>query len=519
MAIEVEASWRAMKAREMLRTRAEGHGRPMISTDFKDHRIVAVGNRIYYDRNWRFFTDFLLFHMKDVLGRGWGTKMGAQGDTHPLFKWLRQMNHAAQKYKAPEGDMLVACGEGVAIAVFRFAYALYLIAHHDQIPPTLIRRLRQPNEFLSAVVETIAFATFALAGAKLEMGETQKGAGPEGEFRATSIRSGRTYDVEAKRKNGWSSQVDIANPDFRRELTIWLERKLRDASSKRLTNPVFWFELSIPNVEEMQQTEALQLLLRTALREAEERILIDGERPGPAYVFITSHGFLAGGDASCLYMLEGFHIPMHVNGEQVEIELAMDERDRDRDVLWIFDCIRKVQMIPHRFDGQPDDLISPDHEPIVRLRVGQRLEVTTSDQQFVKGLVIDVLSNGPNATIRLMEEATGKQRIVQLPLTEKEQKAAAVLGDAVFGNPDQHELISEKDPLGFYDFFLKVYANTPREKLLEFISNHLESAAYSKLSTEALRIRVCREWTKSALAQAAFRPPSDGAADDGTTAG
>ena len=501
MAMEVAAARSAMEADNILRARAEGHGRPVISTDFKGYRFVAVGKRMYYGKEWRFFTDFLLHHMKDVLGRGWGTRMAAQVGVHPLFDWLQQMNDLEARAEKPETGVFAVRGEGVAIGVFRFAYALYLIAHHDEIPATLIRRLRQPSEFLAAVVETIAFATFALAGFRIEMGETRKGVGPEGEFRATSAKAGKTFNVEAKRKNGWRNPVDVHDLAFRQELAVWLERKIRDASNKRLSDPIFWLELSIPGLSAIEEAEALQTLVREALRRAEGRIRIGGEVPPPAYVFVASHGYLAGGDDSSLYMLEGFHIPMRVKGEIVEIEQAMIERDRDRDVVWILDCLRKVQQIPHHFDGTPDDLVGPDRKPIERIRVGQRLEVTLPDAPSVSGLVTHVVSRGVTAAVVIVDEATGVQRIVEIPLSEDEQRAAAALGDAVFGNANGTEKLPEEDSLSLYDFFLKGYASTPREKLLEFVADHPNAAEFSSLPTEDLRIRVCREWTKSALSR------------------
>lgn len=135
LAIEVDAARRAMIAEEMLRYRAEGHGRPIISNDFEGYRFVAVGKKVYYGKGWHFFTDFLLFHMMEVLGRGWGSRMASSGDAHPLLVWLRQMNEVSRKAEKSEGGVFAVRGEGVAIAVFRFAYALYLIAHHDQIGP------------------------------------------------------------------------------------------------------------------------------------------------------------------------------------------------------------------------------------------------------------------------------------------------------------------------------------------------------------------------------------------------
>lgn len=139
MKVAVDAALRAKTADEMLRTRAEGHGKPVISNDFKGYRFVAVGNRLYYGTGWRFFTDFLLHHMKEVLGRGWGTRMASRGEAHPLFTWLRQMNDVAKRAERPGEGIFAARGESVAIAVFRFAYALYLIAHHDEISTENLR--------------------------------------------------------------------------------------------------------------------------------------------------------------------------------------------------------------------------------------------------------------------------------------------------------------------------------------------------------------------------------------------
>jgi hypothetical protein len=217
-------------------------------------------------------------------------------------------------------------------------------------------------------------------------------------------------------------------------------------------------------------------------------------------VLVTSHSYLAGGDDSSLYMLDGFHIPMRVNGEIVEIEQAMIERDRDRDLAWILDCLRMVQQVPQHFDGTPNDLVGPDGKPIERLRVGQRLEVTLPDTPSVSGLVTHVVARGAVAVVVLMDERTGVQRIVEIPLSEDEQRAAAALGDAVFGNPNGTKELPEEDPLSLYDFFLRAYASTPREKLLEFIADHPDAVGLARLSTEDLRIRICREWTKSALA-------------------
>lgn len=500
MVAQVDASRRAHEAKELLRARAEGHGRPVIALDAQGVRVVAVGSRVFQSRNWRFFTDFLLDYLKSVFGPGWAKRMNSGGQAHGLLRWLDMMLEVQKRAVRGGSGVIESRGDPVVSTVFRFAYALYLIAHHDRMPPALLKRLRQPSEFLPAVTETFSVAAFALAGFKIEMGEIKKGAGPEGEFTATSTKTGKAFNVEAKRKQGWKSEVAIDDPAFQTELKLWLQRKLYLAARKKLDNPVYWFELSLPNIDDKPKAEKVQALVRDALRDAEKSIRISGEVPSPAYVFVTSHAFQAGfDDDTTLFMLEGFHIPMSKNGDHVDAEQAMIERDRDRDMAWVFECLHRVQQVPHHFDGTPDELVGDDKRPIDRLQIGQRLEVTFDDAPSVSGLVVEAVSTGKSASIVLLNEVTGAQSIVEIPLTEDEQRAAAALGDAVFGNPRGTKRIADDDPLALYDFLLEAYAATSREKLLEFAASHSRFAEFEALSTEDLRIRVCREWMKSIL--------------------
>ena len=66
-----------------------GEVRPQISTIFQGHRFVAVGNRVYYNKNWKFFPDFLLNYVPSVFGKEWGEKELAkpEGQRHPLVQW------------------------------------------------------------------------------------------------------------------------------------------------------------------------------------------------------------------------------------------------------------------------------------------------------------------------------------------------------------------------------------------------------------------------------------------------
>jgi len=48
-------------------------GRPTISTEFKGHRVVAVGSRLYHSLPINItFHEFLITFLKDTVGPSWG---------------------------------------------------------------------------------------------------------------------------------------------------------------------------------------------------------------------------------------------------------------------------------------------------------------------------------------------------------------------------------------------------------------------------------------------------------------
>lgn len=494
----------AMKAKEQLRRRAEGHGRPIISAQIGEHRVVAVGDRLYADKRWRFFTDFLTHFMMQTLGIKWVKAFDISGRDHPARTWFRLMKEHQLRNPADASGVVTASEQPFAIATFRFAYALYLIAHHDALPKSLLRRLREPSTFRPAALETFVFAAFALAGFILKMGETRRQSAPEGEFTATSVTTGNTYHVEAKRKSGWTAPTDVENPQFQAELAQWLRQKLYAAAKKRLPNPIYWFELSIPNLDSRERAERIQQLVRNTLDTLEAELRVGGEVPASAYVVVSNLGFLAADHGTCqqVALLEGFHRLMHRKGDLVDVEDALEQHDRDRDATWVLECLTQVQEVPHSFDGTPDALVDPVTKmPVKTARVGERATFTMPDGSTVTGMVTLVTSASGTASAVILDETTGAQQIVQFALTKEEKLAAASLGDAVFGNPNSSRRLEDGDVGGLYDFFLKAYAETPRERLLSFLEKHARFEEYRLLDTDSLRRRVCREWTKVAVAR------------------
>lgn len=489
----IRRSRREVAAAEQLRQLQQGYGRGIVQAEVKDARILAVGSAIYSSTRWRFFADFLL----DFL-RG---KLGTLDPVHPVVRWFALLVERQRAGGHAAGDTIATPTGGFAASFFYLAYALYLLAHHDQIPEPLLARLRNPKTVLPAIYETYVGAAFALAGFTMQAGETKPTELPQGEFTATSKRSGNTYSVEAKRKEFWANPFKGAmNPEFRSELRQWVRTRLYKSAKKQLPNPVYWFELSIPDL----RTEADFLLLReevcATIAEAEGSLTVHGEIAAPAYVFVTNHVHLVDDSISAtplFAMLEGFRIPTLLSRGYVDLETAMACHDEHRDMTGIIECLAKVSRIPSSFEGVPNELVRSDGSHVRPPKVGDPFSVTAPDGQTVTGTLEEITAVGDTAWVVIREEGTNARLINQVPLTSEEAGAAARYGDAIFGKPGSTGAVPDGDYLTFYDRMLETYRAYPREGLLNQVRGHPAFAEFEGLSREDLHVRVAREVTKA----------------------
>jgi hypothetical protein len=502
--IDLQIATGKFKARKHLREISEGFGKPIMATDFANKKVVFVGGKLYSSENWRFFTDFLIDFAKDIFGYEWGNRVVKSKARHLFIEWLQKVDDLT---KSPglrsRADYVFEITDPSAGALFSFCYSLYLICHHDVIPKRLLNRLRENVNFLPAVIETLAFSAFATAGYKMTMLETKSSSQPEAEFQATYPNSGVTYNIEVKRKSAWRSDTAHLNdPKFESELRSWIRDKIHVSSKKKLHNAIFWLELSIPVEIKDDKLLYLRNCVEKILSEAEFDLHVDGNIPNPAYIIITNSCAYSNNPISSAQaiFLAGFHIKMPKAGEEIDIEEAMNMRERDTDIRWLFQCFERVQRVPHSFDGIPDALLDEYKRPIDPISCGDKIEFEDRDGNTKVGVITQLISHGSSAMALVTDPNQNFQHLIRIPLTENESKAAEKLGDWVFGTEVRGRKTPENDPLALYDFFLESYASTSREMLLSFISNHPNFGEYEKLNTEDLRKRVCREWTKSALA-------------------
>jgi SEC-C motif len=510
--MRAEEMVRTHKAQENVRQQQQGYGNPIVSLVDHGYRIVAVGNTVFWDQNWLVFPDFLFYFVKKTLGFEWGAKEQKNKSPHPIFRWLAKIKDYTARHGTGEGRVKSGVLVGFLSCTLHLAYALYLIAHNDKLPKRLLRRLRDPVTFMPAYYETIVGAALAVAGFEIVNAETKATAKSTPEFRARSKKSGKVYEVEAKRRDRWTAPTaDVNNEEFKSEFEGYVRDQIYKASRKKLQNPVFWLELSIPTLTTEADWRAIAAHAESVIRNA-EKMTIDGEPIAPAFVVITNHTFLANEDVAGdpnFAFLQTLHIPDYPFGRPIEIEEALEGYDKHRDIFWMMDAWHLARTIPTTFDGSPPELLSPDGQPQKTLQIGDMILVPDPEggKEMVPVRVEEIVSVGGSATVAV-RDATDRSWLAQFPLTEGETKAAARFTDAIFGKDNVSRRLRDGDPFDLYDWLLKAHAGTTPEQLAKLFREDAHLRQYEGLSPAEARARLAREYTKRIWAMSKEKKPA-----------
>jgi hypothetical protein len=500
---EIMKQFRAHEAAERIRAEQQGYGRPIISwmDNNSGYRIVAVANQIFWSKNWLVFQDFLIHFMKHTLGLQWGQRESQNPDsTHPLFRWFRKFQDYQSK-TIGTGKIKSAQMVGFAASIMHLGYALYLIEHHDNLPKTLLKRLRDPATFRPAYYETLAGSLFAVAGFTIRCEEVKKSAKPTPEFSVTSKASGKVYNVEAKCKDSWTSKIhEASNEEFCTELAAYVRNQIYKASKKKLTNAIFWIELSLPSLTNSEKWMEIVKIVKSTILDAEKNITIDGKPAGSAYVIVTNHTFLANENIQggpIFASLEVFNTPDFIPNGIVDIEEALEAYDRHRDIMWALECINIFARIPTTFDGTPHELMDNNGQPVQSIKLGDRYAFPDATKNERIGIIEEMTSgNGKEAYAIIRDEENKTNNIVQIPLTEPEQLAFASHGEAIFGKPNAPRNIPNGDLFAMYNRIIEMNKKFNKQQLLKQLENHPNYNQYKELSRDELSTRFCREMTK-----------------------
>ena len=143
---EIPAEVKKQIAQKLAQDRAfeakHGKGKPIITTEFKDWRFVAVGNELHYGKKekTKYFPDFLGNYVRSKLGPEWGNSEIAKPleKRHQVLQWYDSMCHFQMKQTPQEDGTYKASANGSMLSWYRLAYDLYLIKHNAELQEEIL---------------------------------------------------------------------------------------------------------------------------------------------------------------------------------------------------------------------------------------------------------------------------------------------------------------------------------------------------------------------------------------------
>jgi hypothetical protein len=478
------------EALHVQRERQQGLGKPIISAEAFGRRFVAVKNRLLHSQKWRTFHDFLGDYIKMAMGSDWGNAELAKPfeQRHPILVWYHHFCEQQQRSIKEPGKVHSASMTGAVAAYMHLAYDLYALDHNAELQEKLVGRLRDRDNFPGARYEVFAAATLIRAGFEIEFENEDDRSRSHCEFTATFIRTDKRFSVEAKHRAG---------NKFR------LGRQLNRALAKQANHPrIVFIDINVPDVAADTDVPAY---LRTALANlrAFEGRVINGNPLPDAYLVVTNtpwHHHLEAEAFRCSAMAEGFQIPdFKVDTVFPSLRAAIEGRERHIEMHELLRSMHDHTDIPSTFDGEIPEFAFGEGAP--RLLIGQRYLVEDGDGNERPGSLTTATVLEAERTVYCgLTLDNGKSIVCSWPLSDAEIAAWRKHPDTFFGEVGQRST-KANDPLELYDFIHNVYRQTPRERLLEFMTGAPDIADLRQLDQPSLASLYAERCVNAVMAE------------------
>lgn len=495
----VEIARMRQEARRIEIERQFGKGRPPIALESHGYKIVAVGNEVHWSKKWKTFPDFLMDYFKKVLGPEWGNAQLAEDRKHwsPIFEWYAQTCEY-QKEVLTDGQPHEIEMTGAACGTMWLAYGLYLLRHNVEIQTRLLQRLRSddPVQILGAMQEVLVASALLRAGFELKLEDETDGTSTHVEFVATSKETGKPYSVEIK-------VCDPGRLDGRQTSSRTV-RQLSRALSKDADHPrLVWIDLNRPPLSDENPEQVRKMLEgeRGRIQTQAPNLKINGASAPPAYIMLSNWPFrhqLGKGIVQRAALLTRIGIdkiaedvPFHSLRELAEF------RAEHQDVFRVVKEFTSMS-IPHTLDGSPPtkSFGKPGQQPIL---IGERYLVPTQDGTEAPGELVsahvDERAKSVMAMVRLDD---GMTILCSMPLSEEELALYRDSPETFFGKYEPRNKVEH--PVELYEWMLKVYKATPREKLIEWMKGHIDPTALANMSQDELVKRYAEGIAQGAMA-------------------
>jgi hypothetical protein len=475
----------AVEILERQRVKQQGSGRPIISAAVGGMRAIAVGDQLYQTKA-KTFQEFLWEYIKSIFGSEWGNAELEKPPEkrHPLINWYQEAAKYINAHIRERGKVHMIPSVGVVSAYLQLAYNLYLIAHNRNLEERLVRRLKQPDQFLPAYYETSVFGALIRAGFELEFEDETDSSTTHCEVTATFRKSGRKFSVEAKMRQASTASVDIG-------------RQIKKALRKKAIHArIVFAEINIPELPDgNQQVDSLQKILDD-IRKRESEMLTATEPLPSAYVVVTNHPFLYFPDKSVKpwALAEGFRLPdFGWRATFASLNEALSAREKHQEMFALRQSWEENHEIPTTFDSEIPEFAFADGPP--RLLMGHDYNIPDNEGgNVVATLMQGVVMPSKKECFGFYRTKEGKNIIATSPLTDSELAAYERHPDTFFGVPQRPQK-EARDALELYDFFYDGHKSASKENLLKLLDGASDVAALKKLSREDLLRTYCERLT------------------------
>ena len=499
---DIEGQRAFQEAIRVQRENQQGLGRPIVSAEARGTRFVAVKNRLMHSRKWKTFIDFLGDYIKTAIGAGgWGTneiKTKPLHERHPVLQWYDRVCARQRAYIRVPGKVTSSPMVGVVSAYYGLAYDLYCLDHNAELQVKLIERLKNRDNFDGARYEVAVAATLIRGGFEIEFEDEDKRGSTHCEFTATSRITGKKFSVECKHRafGGRDGQIKLSK----------LGRTLRAALTKKANHErIVFIDLNFPY--DPKKRTGFPPQMKAAVRHVRkfERNLANSSDLPPACLLMTNypvHHHLDDEHVGYAVCLHGFKIPELDVDSKFPLHEAIALREKYQDITRLLESMKKHSTIPVTFDGEIPEFAFGNAER--RLLVGRHYVVKDKDGNDRVGVLTSATVNEQErkAFCALTLES-GESYIGTWPLSDTEMAAYRASPETFFGEVSRNK--KAEHPLELYDFFLSGYAQTPKEKILEFFQRRPNIDELRKLSQPELAkmyAEHCVNWVLARQQQA-----------------
>jgi len=481
--------FRRHEAQEEIRRVQQGLGKSIISNMFKDHRIVAVGNKIYFSKKWKTFPDFLNDYIKKTLGSDWGDAEIKKplAERHPIMQWHDTYTRYQHEMVKEQGQVSSARITGVVACYLGLAYSLYLIAHNVELQSRLVKRLVDPAQFQGAYYELIIANTIIRAGFTLELEDETDGDSKHCEFSAVSRATAKKYWVEAKMRSvsGVLGKTDADGTKDDNPLSH-LSYHVTEALKKPATDERLVFvDLNAPFDAAEGDKPAWVEKANHALVSYERR---HGE--ANAYVIVTNlpfHRMLNDYPAMVAFPL-GLGMPEFNRPGEMRLSEAYRRKQNHIDIYNICDSLEKYLVFPTTFDGSlPSELSGGASSRRVQLGETYMFEGVDGAEGTVGTVTTATVDEKKKLAYIAVTRAQGGSIILTQKMTDEAIADYKLHGDAYFGDPKRSKKREIFSTYELFEWLIECYAKTPRTRLLELAKGAPNFDELQKMSDDDLR--------------------------------